>query len=192
MTKEELNKILKSHKDWLSDPNKGILVDLRGVDLQGASLRGASLQGAYLQGADLRGAYLQGADLQGADLRGAYLQGAKLDSIIVNYETAGYFMVCPAKGKFIGWKKVEGKILKLLIPSNAKRSSATTRKCRAEIVEVIGGIGPCEILRTGVKGNEAKYEIGRTIHCHEWDPDRWAECSGGIHFFLTRQEAEQW
>jgi len=28
------------------------------------------------------------------------------------------------------------------------------------------------------------------VRCDKWDDDRWNECSGGIHFFLTRAEAE--
>ena len=51
--------------------------DLTGAHLSGADLTGADLSGADLTGADLRGADLPGADLTGADLRGAILRGAK-------------------------------------------------------------------------------------------------------------------
>ena len=89
MNKEELNKILELHKNWLNNefPCKRAdlnYVDLRGADLRGADLSGALLSGAILSGADLIGADLRHADLRRAnlrraDLRGADLRGADLD-----------------------------------------------------------------------------------------------------------------
>jgi hypothetical protein len=29
------------------------------------------------------------------------------------------------------------------------------------------------------------------VRCDKWNEDRWIECGGGIHFFLTRIEAER-
>lgn len=34
------------------------------------------------------------------------------------------------------------------------------------------------------------YRVGKTVRCDTWCEDRWQECAGGIHFFLTRAEAE--
>ena len=73
MKKQELDKIIENHLEWLRDSDKG-----QRAYLQGAYLQGAYLQGAYLQGADLQGAYLRGADL-----RGAYLRGADLEKTII-------------------------------------------------------------------------------------------------------------
>lgn len=68
MTREELDAILKSHKEWLdSKGKKGSQANLRFADLFGANLRGANLRGADLCGADLRGADLRGADLSFSD-----------------------------------------------------------------------------------------------------------------------------
>ena len=78
MNKEELNKILELHKNWLNNEFPCKRADLRGADLRGADLRGADLSCADLRGADLRGAILRDADLRGADLRGANLSGADL------------------------------------------------------------------------------------------------------------------
>ena len=73
-------------------------------------------------------ANLQGANLWGADLRRANLQGAKN----VNYPIA-----CPEKGSFTGFKKANGYIVELLIPDDALRSSATSRKCRCSKAKVM-------------------------------------------------------
>ena len=78
MTKEELDKVLESHKKWLHGNCCGKRADLCGAELCGADLSGASLYGAELYGADLRDADLCGADLRGADLRGAELHDADL------------------------------------------------------------------------------------------------------------------
>ena len=88
MTKEELDKVLESHKKWLGRDWRGKRAVLNNEDLRAKILRVANLQKAYLCGADLRDADLRDADfreanlieadLRGADLRGANLSGANL------------------------------------------------------------------------------------------------------------------
>ena len=34
------------------------------------------------------------------------------------------------------------------------------------------------------------YEVGKEVVADSFDDDRWNECSHGIHFFITRNEAE--
>ena len=90
MTKEELDKVLESHKKWLDGDCGGKRADLCDADLRCANLRGADLRGAdlldaNLRGADLRGANLRGADLNGADLNGADLNGADLRGANIDY-----------------------------------------------------------------------------------------------------------
>ena len=160
--------------------------DLSGANLSGAYLSGADLSGAYLSGADLSGADLSGADLSGADLRGANLSGAKS-----NYLTIGFNLACPDSGSFDGWKKCnDGIIVKVRVPAGARRSSATTRKCRAEYIKVLEVYGADEAVSSW--DETTVYRKGETVRAHQWDENRWNECSGGIHFFLTRAEAEAW
>ena len=78
MNKQEIDKILSKHADWLMGKPSGRRADLRGADLREADLRGANLRGADLWGADLRGADLWGANLREADLWGADLRRANL------------------------------------------------------------------------------------------------------------------
>ena len=160
--------------------------DLRGADLLGANLRGADLRGADLREADLREANLREANLRGAnlreaDLRWANLRGAKnIDAV-----TAALLMRCPAEGAFIAWKQCQGNaIIKLSIPAEARRSSATGYKCRAEFVDVIEGEG------VSIHDGNTVYTPGQRVTCHEWDANRWNECGGGIHFYMSREEAE--
>jgi len=182
--------------------------DLRGADLRGANLgdadlgdanlvdadlRGADLMGADLGGANLVFANLSGANLRGADLRGANLVGAKGVAPII----AARLSACPETGAFVAWKKLrDGRVARLLVPADSRRSSATSRKCRAEAVYVeaiFAGSGEAVVdgLSLRSDGVPLAYRVGERVTCDAWDPNRWVECSGGIHFFITRAEAEE-
>ena len=164
--------------------------DLRGADLQGANLYGADLQGAnlrgaYLQGANLQGANLLGANLRGANLRGANLQGTKNVPDQLNAESS----IVPETGQFEGWKKCRNNVIvRVGIFKDAKRSNSTGRKCRASRVKVLEVIGAEQGV--SIYSNKIVYQIGKTVKCDVWNEDRWVECGGGIHFFITRKEAE--
>jgi len=157
----DIKQVLDLHKKWLNDEEGGECANLRSADLRDANLRRANLRGANL-----------------SDIR-------------VNEHTAFFAMQCPEEGAFIGWKKCrENVIVKLFIPDDAKRSSATSRKCRASkavVLEVLGA-------EYGVAQHDENmiYRVGETVTPDSWDEDRWKECSNGIHFFITRAEAEQY
>ena len=160
--------------------------DLRGADLRGADLSGANLRGANLSDANLSGANLSGANLRGADLRDANLSGAEDIPEIAKAQT----LITP-EGNIVGWKKCkDGIIVKMLIPSDAKRHNATGRKCRAEYADVLEVIG----AEVGISRHDGKteYRVGQRVTCDKWGEDRFEECAGGIHFFITRIEAENY
>jgi hypothetical protein len=191
--------------------------NLRGADLRGADLRGAKLscadlcyanlscanlsyadlRGANLRGADLRGADLRGAKLSCADLRDAKLRGADLRDVKYNELTAFYALACPESGAFIGWKTACGKIVKLEICEDAKRSSATSRKCRCSKAKVLaienmdGGDSGLSAISSD-HNSSFVYTVGETVEVSDYDNNRWNECSAGIHFFITRDEAVRW
>ena len=189
-----LAEVIENHKHWWNEDCEGwrdMRAYLSGADLNGAYLGGADLGRAYLSGADLRGADLGRADLSGANLRGADLRGANLRGA-KNVPFIPY--ACPDFGMFIGFKKAYGYIVVLEIPEDAKRLSATSRKCRCDKAKVL------EIQNIdGTKANVTKvksgydsgfvYEVGKTVSVDNFCEDRWKECSPGIHFFINRQEA---
>lgn len=130
-------------------------------------------------------------------------------------------MTCPSEGSFIGWKKVifevprmpipnfltisipyvperHEALIKMRIPENARRSSATGRKCRCEFAEVLS----IEDLTRGIyldsvtnernpvyKPVQTVYTVGEMVYPDDFDENRWHECTNGIHFFITKQEA---
>ena len=163
ITPDELKTILENHRNWWDE----------------------DCEGWENMKADLSGADLSGADLSRADLRRAYLSGAK-----------GITMACPSDGAFTAWKKLHnGAIAKLLIPENAKRSSATGRKCRCDralVLAIYDRDGNAIESETSARTPGFVYKVGEHIVPDSFDDDRWNECSHGIHFFITRTEAEEY
>lgn len=99
-------------------------------------------------------------------------------------------MRCPEKGFLIGYKKCDEYIVDLLITEDAKRSSATTRKCRCSKAKVLSIEKGGEKV-SSVSSNydrEFIYTVGETVEVKNFNDDRWDECSTGIHFFITKQE----
>ena len=213
----DLKKILDEHLLWLNGEG-GSRADLRNANLRdaalrnadlsnanlsnanlfGANLRGANLSNANLFGANLRGANLRGADLFGANLRDANLSNADLceasiDQMMWNIYTVFYPLQCPESGSYIGYKKASGLVVELEIPADARRSSATSRKCRASKAKVlsitdINGNPGGDQVRSNFDPNFV-YAIGETVEVTDFDDNRWNECSTGIHHFITRAEA---
>lgn len=137
------------------------------------------------------------ADLRGANLRGADLIDANLYGVQHNCGTAFFALQCPEEGSFIGYKKAESFIVKLLITEDAKRSSATTRKCRCSKAKVLSitNLDGSESKLESICSNYDKsfiYKVGEIVEAPDFNEDRWDECSTGIHFFITRKEAVQY
>lgn len=98
---------------------------------------------------------------------------------------------------YIGWKKLQGgSICKLLIPEDAvKLKVVNSNKCRSNKAKVLYLIN-----REGCKVNKGYsffknsfiYRVGEEVIPDNFDSDRWNECSHGINFFLTREEAEDY
>ena len=168
--------------------------NLRDADLRNANLRNADLHGADLCEANLRDADLRNANLRNADLHGADLHGAKnMDKITWSIYTTFYPLQCPEEGEYIAWKKAGYKIVKLKITESAKRSSATSRKCRASeaLVLDIQSVNGKEHFSEVASDRDSKfiYRVGEIVKVDDFDKDRWNECSTGIHHFITREEA---
>ena len=197
---EKLKEILAAHALWVRGAVGGSRADLSGADLRSANLSGtnlgsANLSGTNLRSADLSGANLSGTNLRSANLRSANLTGADLSGTLNAEIAIAQTLIVPDVGAFEAWKKLSGgHVAHLRIPAKAKRLNASGRKCRASEAKVIA-----IYTRDGAKTGEAVpsshdgtffYQAGSTVKPHSFCEDRWEECSGGIHFFITRTEAE--
>jgi hypothetical protein len=159
--------------------------NLSRADLSWANLSGAILSGAILSGAILSGAILSGANLSRANLSGANLSGADHAELAL-----AQIQFIPEEGSFIGWKKCRNNVIvKLQITETAKRSHGGERKARcseALVLEIFGA----ETATSGGGYATVEYRKGETVRPDKWNDNRWNICSHGIHFFLTRAEAE--
>ncbi len=209
-TKEELADIIAKHGKWLCDESGGERANLRYSNLSYSNLSysnlrysnlsysnlsysnlsGSNLSGSDLSYSNLSGSNLSGSDLSYSDLSGSNLSGSDLHlAKNILPVVLDRLYIVPTSGAFEGWKKCRGGVIvRLLIPAKAKRSNGHGRKCRAEYVRVLEVIG----ARAGVSIHDGKtqYTKGKIVKCRKWCEDRWEECAGGIHFFITRSEAE--
>ena len=202
MDQKELNSILAKHKKWLFDEEGGERANLRRANLRDANLRDANLWDADLRDANLWDAYLRNANLRDANLRNANLRNANLWDANLrgayhDSSTAFLPIQCPEEGSFIAYKKAKGLVVKLLIPDDAKRSSATSRKCRCDKAEVIEIMKPDKTSSnlTSVPSNydpDFVYEVGKTVMVSDFEENRFVECAAGIHFFITFDEAKKY
>ena len=171
MTIEQLKKIMEEHAKWLSGAG-GIRADLTRANLSRADLTGANLLGADLTGANLTRANLLGADLTEATPH----------------------IKCPESGAFVGWKKLRNDcIAKIEICDDAARSSATGQKCRcskAKVLEITDPDGAPAEIGYSTHNSAFRYQVGQYVEVKDFDANRWNECSTGIHFFITKAEAE--
>lgn len=173
----ELERMLYNHKLWLN------YCGGKKINLRYANLRYTDLSYTDLSGADLSYSNLSNADLRCADL----------SNIKINYRTLGYNLACPEEGSFIGYKKANEHLIKLLILEDSKRSSATTLKCRCDKAKVLDIIN----IKTGKEITKIAsdydknfiYEVGKIVEVKDFDEDRWNECSTGIHFFINKENA---
>lgn len=158
-------------------------------------------------------------DFVGADL----ISRTTFEHCLADNYTRGFQLACPEKGEYIAFKKARvcvykksGKnatsdfvnhklkgiikempvIIELRIPKDAKRSSATTRKCRASKAEVLSitSIDGKKRYKKAVAGWHSAckfvYEVGKTVvPDNGFEENRWIECAAGIHHFITRDEA---
>ena len=177
MTQEQLNKIIERHQHYLNE------------DIDGWETMKADLSYKNLSGLDLKNANLYGANLKNTDIIYAKIsEDTKID----------YPIACPETGSFIGYKKAVCEyIVKLQICEDAKRSSATTKKCRCSKALVLA-IENMDGSDSGLQEIESHfdpcfiYRVGEIAEVYNFDDNRWNECAPGIHFFMDRQNAVEY
>jgi hypothetical protein len=212
-TAAEIAGILKKHAAWRNGEAGGDLYGrtctgrpgqpVRGGPVQGEPVRGGPVRGGPVHGAEpVRGEPVRGEPVRGGPVRGepvpvrggpvrggADLSRANLSGVKNLPPLAVAQTLIVGDGDLVGWKKCRGGVVvKLLIPAAAKRSNATGRKCRAEYAHVLAVEGASVGL--SLYDGSTVYAVGETVRPNGWCLDRWRECAHGIHFYLTREEAE--
>ena len=159
--------------------------------------RKTNFRHANLECAVLRYADMLGCNIEGANLYGAVLEYAKLGGIISDEDTKWFHLHCLEKGALLGYKKCFNELLvQLLIPADAKRTSATLPSCRCNKAKVL------TIKSFDYKENHMEasslvdenfvYRVGEWIEVKNFNEDRWMDSTTGIHFWITREEAKNY
>lgn len=158
-------------------------------------LRNADFSNASLVGTELRYADMTGCNLVGANLYCAVLEFALLDRIRSDDTTKWFRMYCPETGPLLGYKKcVNDRLVQLLIPADAKRTSATRPSCRCSKAKVltIKSFDYSEHFTEAwsLVDENFVYRVGAWVEVKDFNEDRWMDSTTGIHFWMTRQEAK--
>lgn len=190
-------------------------VNITNTKLIGVNLSKSRFINSNLTGADLSYSTLRYTRFDASNLEKAIIKYDKYEndpykilseiygadfSLALNLPYLDIPMACPEKGSFIGWKKVfdgvtrKSYIVELEIPEDAKRSSATTYKCRcdkAKVLDIYTLDGESPSVNKVVNGNfhDTKYIVGEMVYPDSFDENRFDECSNGIHFFMDKDMA---
>lgn len=171
------------------------------VSFIGASICYTSFKDSCLSYTDFTGARFYYARITKTEMFGSYIEHAFFTCTEID-ATGGLPFIglkCPSEGAFIAWKvclyNKKKVIVKLLIPEDAKRTSFTTLKCRAdkavvlEIQDAEGNKLRAKKVRSTFDSSFV-YEVGKTVKPkYEFNEARHEECTSGIHFFVDRKAA---
>lgn len=181
--------------------------DFHRANLQGATFSNSNLSRVNFYRADLTGCSFENVDLTGAIftyaiLENIYFHNVKLDThailehvyfhnVKLDPSFAAKLSICPA-GNIIVWKKLREGVCKLLIPEDAARSNGISRHCRASHAIVLELPEGCQEGHS-FYDEHFIYRVGDTVYPRDpFNYDRWKKCASGIHFFVTREEAEEY
>ena len=196
-TKDEIDGVLRTRSG-------GAVLDLRNASFRALDLRGADFSHCNLSGCDFRDCNISGCDFRFSDLTGCRMEGANLylsrlqESVLtgIRYDSATrYFaMQCPERGAFLGYKLCFNyRLVQLLIPVDAKRSSATDNACRcskAKVLKITSSDGQRNFSEANAFVDQNFiYRVGQMAYPSGFDEDRWVDSTTGIHFFMTADEA---
>lgn len=192
MEQEELNKILDEHELWVkSCATKGKQADLLGEHLEGLAFDDRALSQASFEGADLDGASFAQANLTEANLQDTNIITAEFDN------TVGIYPVCPTHGNFIGWTigedfKGNECLVEIFIPTWARRSSGTTRKCRTEAL-VVNSLerlkDGCNPFGVPLRFRDYILTKNEVIRDKDYEVDRFKTSSTDLYFWISKEEA---
>lgn len=160
----------------------------------GYSIRGACFKNARMMTASFRYCDMTKCNIEGADLYGAVLESANLEGILSDENTQWFRPHCPEEGAFLGYKKcVNDRIVQLLIPADAKRTSATRPSCRCSKAKVLT-IKSFDLTQNfdeawSFVDENFVYKKGEWVEVKDFNENRWQNSTTGIHFWMTRAEA---
>lgn len=175
-----------------SNFEKSILDNTKSVNV---SYKGANFKDASLFGGDFRGCDLSDTECDGTIFTESILIDANINNLRDSDRTVHFRNFCPQEGYFFGYKKCfDERIVKLLIPKDAKRCSSTSNACRCDKARVVSitdfdGNGFYTEAMSYVDQNFI-YKLGEMVYADYYNENRWLDSSHGIHFWMSLDEAK--
>lgn len=151
-----------------------------------ANLKNSYIKLSNLYNNNFYGSFLKDAEIKNSRLNGSNLIETRFDEVQINLKEY-------RKGKvltedIIGYKQcLNHVIVTLKIPRGAIVFSVNGQKCRTNKAEVIAIDGA---NRAYSRYNRMSYYVGDKFNIYNFNCEYNQECSEGIHFFMTREEAE--
>lgn len=173
--------------------------DLHNVSIDNSTFKECDFMYARITSAWINESKFDKSSFCEAVLTDADFSNCKFIDVKYDESTSNFALNCPEKGAFTAFKKAElydGQrvIVELKVPAKAKRSSATSRKCRVSEAKVVAitsldGKVSYKCNAYAMRTKFFVYTIGKTVKVANFETNRWDECAPGIHCFITRQEA---
>ena len=179
-------------------------VNFTGANFENSDLEAVLLDDCIMENTNLRNTNLtslranyinfRNANICGAQLYTASLSYSDLTGVIADENTKHYYMRCPETGPFVAYKKCQDdRIVQLLVPADAKRSSATLDTCRCSKAKVLAIKSIDEMTfydeAYATITDSFVYRKGEWVEADSFDPERWNDAAPGIHFWMSREEA---
>ena len=155
----------------------------------------ANLVRAKLTDVVFHGTKFENANFFRADISGSYFESADLND--ADIEKAIGNLLEYRKGKILkepinGYKKIDGDMIILEIPAGAVVFSINGNICRTNKAKVTDIIADYPNDNTYYDSNAIEYSIDKVINVENFDLIYNAGSTTGIHFFMTREEAEDY
>lgn len=136
-----------------------------------------------------------GSNLYNCDMNNMYsnlleYKGGK----ILTENIIGYKKCKPYNRIYYSFNKCTAAIVTLEIPRGAIVFSVNGKKCRtnrAKVLDIVDSDGNKVPRARSYRGN-LTYYVGDEFNIYDFDCEYNKECSKGIHFFMTREEAENY
>lgn len=192
------------HKASLANADFGEDIDKDEISLRyfthfiGANMIGAQLDKAKISNVDFTDANLSRATFFDASfMEKVYFDHANLgcSNFYDIFDNAKGNLLEYRKGKIltediIGYKKCKGDVIvTLCIPRGAIVFSINGNKCRTNKAKVIAIDGADRAISTH---KHMSYYVGDEFTIYDFDCQYNEECGKGIHFFMTKEEAESY
>lgn len=176
--------------------------DFSGAILKEACFFYSDLDNAVFRNADLENSMFDYAkrvfwsDFTGAEMRGVSARDVSFDpNCIKDAKNLSLPIYCPEEGSFIAWKMCrDNKVVKLLIPEQAKRegnSLHTLRASEVEVLEIYDKDGNPVDEAISQIDEDFRYVKGGKAIAKAFD-SRFPDYVTGIYFVLSRAETEHY